>query len=105
MYSKHTLVDGNASTAFAEFDELPDDAPEDLSSVSFGGLARQEKSCVHCIRRLASGCTTAMGLFARFCHGQSLFPIALVQLGRYRGNNHQRGVRRLFLAVRAVQAC
>eukprot|EP00903_Cladosiphon_okamuranus_P014488 g13439.t1 len=32
MYTKHTLVDGNASSAFVEFDDLPDDAPEDIST-------------------------------------------------------------------------
>eukprot|EP00903_Cladosiphon_okamuranus_P014491 g13442.t1 len=32
MYTKHTVVDGNASSAFAEFDDLPDDAPEDIST-------------------------------------------------------------------------
>lgn len=34
MYTKHTVVDGNAFSVFAEFDDLPDDAPEDLSTVS-----------------------------------------------------------------------
>eukprot|EP00903_Cladosiphon_okamuranus_P011392 g10735.t1 len=32
MYTKHTVVDGNASSAFEEFDDLPHDAPEDIST-------------------------------------------------------------------------
>eukprot|EP00903_Cladosiphon_okamuranus_P013295 g12393.t1 len=32
MYTKHSVIDGNASSTFEEFDDLPDDAPEDIST-------------------------------------------------------------------------
>ncbi|CAM9997983.1 unnamed protein product [Pylaiella littoralis] len=34
MYSKNVLIDDNASTVFAEFAELPNDAPKDISSAN-----------------------------------------------------------------------
>ncbi|CAN0367471.1 unnamed protein product [Pylaiella littoralis] len=46
MYSRNILIDDNASTVFEEFDGLPDDAPEDISSAKVFPLNGNVYLCI-----------------------------------------------------------